>query len=201
MHINMCSCQIFLFGSQNADFFDMVSSQVKSTHITEHMTYISQRPTLSHYGMMGNTLKMNIDSIVDQEIPFLKRTSGFSTEVGTDRTSITTSYTKTERIFAQPIVSKKMINAKMGDTKVGVPIPFFPDIQVFGGYSYNKNEDDTIIKGPSFGFKADLAKYVKLDTTFIKQSAATGRRTSTNVMLSVHLDMNTAVDSFKKLFQ
>lgn len=120
---------------------------------------------------VGDHVTARMEGFHNSLIPFLAKGDGISTEISTQSTNIAASYFKAmPQVSEQNIGSmyQKKLQPLASDTKLGMNIPFLPQIKFFGGYSYNRNMEAQLVKGPSFGFQADLFKYANLNTTIVK---------------------------------
>lgn len=148
---------------------------------------INGKSFLSRF-FIGNHFSAQMDAVQNSEIPFLARGSGVATEVSTQSTQLSASYFKSNAQSAE--VNNTQNNSKhekqplVSDTKLALAIPFLPQLKLFGGYSYSRNIESRLTKGPSFGFQAALFDRVKVDTTFVKQTVG---KTAARVLLSFNM--------------
>ncbi len=140
---------------------------------------------------IGNHFSARMDAFQNSEIPFLARGSGVATEVSTQSTNFSASYFKSNaRNIGGHNAQHSFQREKQSlasDTKLALAIPFLRQLKLFGGYSYNRNAESRLTKGPSFGFQADLFHHIKVDTTFIKQSIG---KTAAKVLLSLSMPLD-----------
>lgn len=154
---------------------------------------INNKSFLSRF-FVGNHFSAQMDAFQNSEIPFLARGSGVATEVSTQSTQLSASYfksnTQNEGVKNAQINYKHEKQPLTSDTKLALAIPFLPQLKLFGGYSYSRNSESRLTKGPSFGFQAALFGRVKVDTTFVKQTVG---KTAARVLLS----FNMPIERFK----
>jgi hypothetical protein len=137
---------------------------------------------------MGDYVNARMSTFENTNIPFLTRGSGISTEVSTKMTNLSTSYFKSNKQSASQNtigdVYQKANKAHTSDTKLALAVPYLPQLKLFGGYSYNRNNEARLTKGPSFGFQASIFQCLKIDTTFVKQREG---KTSAKVLFSLSM--------------
>ncbi len=133
------------------------------------------------YQTGDRVIHTKVDTFRNEHIPFKNAGSGFSTEMSTDQTNVSTTYFK-ENKHDEMVSKASKWSGLSSDTKFAITLPYLSQIKLFGGYSYDRNTESKLIKGPSFGFQADVMKYVKVDTTFIKQREG---KTAAKVLFSI----------------
>ncbi|MDP3371813.1 MAG: hypothetical protein Q8S21_02855 [Candidatus Paracaedibacteraceae bacterium] len=120
---------------------------------------------------VGDHVTAHMQTSRNSAIPFLAKGDGISTEVSTQSTNLTVTYFKAmPQINDQNIANmyQRKMQPLSSDTKLGMSVPFLPQLKFFGGYSYNRSMEVRLVKGPSFGFQADLFKYANINTTIVK---------------------------------
>ncbi len=130
------------------------------------------------YQTGDRVIHTKVDTFRNEHIPFKKAGSGFATEMSTEQTKVSTTYFKENKHYEMPLKRSGLSS----DTKFAITLPYLSQIKLFGGYSYDRNTESKLIKGPSFGFQADVMKYVKVDTTFIKQREG---KTAAKILFSI----------------
>ncbi|MES2608112.1 MAG: hypothetical protein V4544_05240 [Pseudomonadota bacterium] len=139
---------------------------------------------------IGGHFSAKMKTFKNSDIPFLARGSGVTTEVSTQSTHLSASYFKlnSQKVGqnSTKIGHQKKKQPLASDTKLALAIPFFPQLKLFGGYSYNRSSESRLTKGPSFGFQADIFDHIKVDTTFVKQTVG---KTSAKVLFSLSMPL------------
>jgi len=169
------------------------AAPLKSDEETKGTVYYSSalrtKGILSRF-FVGDHISARMDTFHNSEIPFLARSNGVATEVSTESAHLSASYFKGSIQNTLPhnaaSVYKKNAQPLSGETKFALAVPYFPKLKLFGGYSYSKNVESRLTKGPSFGFQANMFDYVKIDTTFVKPNVG---KTAAKVLFSFNMPL------------
>ncbi|MES2252896.1 MAG: hypothetical protein V4482_04335 [Pseudomonadota bacterium] len=163
------------------------TEEAKST--VYYSTPMRTKGILSRF-FVGDHISARMDTFHNSEIPFLARSNGVATEVSTQSTNLSASYFKESMQNTLPhntaSVYKKNAQPLSGDTKFALAVPYFPKLKLFGGYSYSRNVESRLTRGPSFGFQANMFDYVKIDTTFVKPSVG---KTAAKVLFNFNMPL------------
>ncbi len=170
--------------------FDFKSGYSKKLSTTTSSTFLNNTfekiTKFLGYQTRDCIIHTKVDTFRNEHMPFKNAGTGFATEMSTEQANVSATYFKENQRYEMVSKTSKL-SGLSSDTKLAIAMPYMSYIKLFGGYSYDRSAESKLTKGPSFGFQADVMKYVKVDTTFVKQREG---KTAAKVLFSISVPLD-----------
>jgi hypothetical protein len=166
------------------------SSNTVPGHSHDEFQLTGEAPPLAAktlFLQLTQNMHASLDTYQHTLMPFYGRGSGMATHISTPLAGISASY-YAESPKTTPVVNGVAAKPGVsGDTKFMLAVPYLEKVRLFGGYSYQRTDDDQKRKGASFGFQTDLFGALSIDTSFMRKRRG---KTATKVLFSLSMPVS-----------